>query len=169
MLSSLRSRRHDRSMRLSSWVAAVLVAGMVVALSPPPVAAEPGAEQQVVAPRLVARATLSADYLAPGPPSGAQATPANGRTGPFHGQVIPGFSAAVANGDGTFWAMPDNGFGTKANSADFLLRHLPGPAALGPRRRRAGSIQIVRYLTLSDPPHKINFPIVRRDHAGSGC
>ena len=47
--------RRDRSMRLSSWVAALLVAGMVVALSPPPVAAEPGAEQQVVAPRLVAR------------------------------------------------------------------------------------------------------------------
>ena len=57
-----------------------------------------------------------------GPPSGASATPANGRTGPFPGQVIPGFSGLVDNGDGTFWAMPDNGFGAKANSADFLLR-----------------------------------------------
>ena len=28
----------------------------------------------------------------------------------------------VDNRDGTFWAMPDNGFGAKANSADFLLR-----------------------------------------------
>ena len=28
----------------------------------------------------------------------------------------------VDNGDGTFWAMPDNGFGAKGNSADFLLR-----------------------------------------------
>src|SRR6478672_2504317 len=36
---------------------------------------------------LRARATLSADYLAPGPPSGAKATPANGRRGPFAGQV----------------------------------------------------------------------------------
>ena len=160
MLSSLRSRRHDRSMRLSSWVAAVLVAGMVVALSPPPVAAEPGAEQQVVAPRLVARATLSADYLAPGRQSGADAAPAHGRTGPFDGQVIPGFSAAVANEDGTFWAMPDNGFGTKANSTDFLLRiYLVRPR--WDRGESSGSIQIIRYLTLSDPRNMINFPIVR--------
>jgi glycerophosphoryl diester phosphodiesterase len=160
MLSSLRSRRRDRSMRLSSWVAAVLVAGMVVALSPLPVAAEPGAEQQVVAPRLVARATLSADYLAPGRQSGADAAPANGRTGPFDGQVIPGFSAAVANEDGTFWAMPDNGFGTKANSTDFLLRIYLVRPRWG-RGESSGSIQIIRYLTLSDPRNMINFPIVR--------
>ena len=118
---------------------------------------------QVTAPRLLARATLSADYLAPGPQSGAQATPANGRTGPFDGQVIPGFSAAVANGNGTFWAMPDNGFGTKANSADFLLRIY----LVRPRWERAGggtgAIQILRYLTLSDPYRKINFPIVREN------
>ncbi len=120
--------------------------------------------ERVVTPRLVSRATLSADYLAPGPRSGALATPANGRTGPFNGQVIPGFSAAVANRDGTFWAMPDNGFGTKANSADFLLRIY----LVRPRWERAGggagAIQILRYLSLSDPFHKIGFPIVR----GSG-
>ena len=81
-----------------------------------------GGPQHVVQPTLVARATLSADFLAPGPPSGALATPANGRQGPFAGQVIPGFSGMVDAGDGTFWALPDNGFGTKANSADFLLR-----------------------------------------------
>src|SRR4051812_4427860 len=73
-------------------------------------------------PRLLARSLLSADYLAPGPPSGALSTPANGRNGPFPGQVIPGFSAAIDNGDGTFWAQPDNGFGAKGNSADYLLR-----------------------------------------------
>jgi glycerophosphoryl diester phosphodiesterase len=77
---------------------------------------------RVAQPTLVKRATLSADFLAPGPPSGAMATPANGRTGPFAGQVIPGFSGMIDNRDGTFWAMPDNGFGAKNNSADFLLR-----------------------------------------------
>ncbi len=109
-------------------------------------------------PRLLARATLSADYLAPGPRSGAMATPANGRTGPFNGQVIPGFSAAVANGDGTFWAMPDNGFGTKANSADFLLRIY----LVRPRWERAaggaGAIQILRYITLVRPAPQDQLP-----------
>ncbi len=161
MLLSLSSRRHYDSIRLNSWVAALLVAGMVVALTPPaPVAAEPSAAQQVVAPRVLARATLSADYLAPGQQSGADAAPANGRTGPFDGQVIPGFSSAVANGDGTFWAMPDSGFGTKANSSDFLLRiYLVRPR--WDQDQGSGSIQIIRYLTLSDPRNMIAFPIVR--------
>ena len=138
---------------------ALLAAGLLPAQAEPqrPGGPDPG---RVVAPRVVARATLSADYLAPGPRSGAQATPANGRTGPFPGQVIPGFSAAVDNGDGTFWAMPDNGFGAKTNSADFLLRLY----LVKPRWDRgtggAGAIQILRYLTLSDPDRRTGFPIV---------
>lgn len=92
-----------------------------------PVAAASGNSQspyvQTHVPTLVARATLSADHLEPGPASDALAGPANGRTGPWDGQVIPGFSAAIDNGDGTFWAQPDNGFGAKGNSADFLLRN----------------------------------------------
>lgn len=111
-------------------------------------------------PRLVARALLSADFQAPGPPSGAKATPANGRQGPFPGQVIPGFSAAIDNGDGTFWAQPDNGFGAKGNSADFLLRlYLVKPhwrTATG----GAGRVEVLRHVTLSDPQHRIGFPIV---------
>ncbi|NRQ50196.1 esterase-like activity of phytase family protein [Aeromicrobium stalagmiti] len=110
--------------------------------------------------RLLARAILSADFQAPGPPSGAKATSANGRQGPFPGQVIPGFSAAIDNRDGTFWAQPDNGFGAKGNSGDFLLRlYLVKPqwktAAGG-----AGEITVLRHITLSDPRHKIDFPIV---------
>ena len=101
---------------LSSLVAATAIVPSAV------VDAHGGGDRRPGGPTLVARATLSADFIAPGPPSGALATPANGRTGPFPGQVIPGFSGLVDNGDGTFWAMPDNGFGSKANSADFLLR-----------------------------------------------
>ena len=149
---------------LTRLAAILAVSALVLTLLPAGrAAAEPTATAgTVTAPRLLARATLSADYLAPGPRSGAQATPANGRTGPFDGQVIPGFSAAVANPDGTFWAMPDNGFGTKANSTDFLLRlYLVRPR--WDRGSGGGSIQIIRYLTLSDPNRKINFPIVRED------
>ncbi len=117
----------------------------------------------VVEPTLVQRATLSADVLAPGPPSGALATPANGRTGPFAGQVIPGFSGMVDNGDGTFWAMPDNGFGAKGNSADFLLRlyHITPQwetATGGP-----GEIEVGRFLSLRDPDRHIPFSLVNGD------
>jgi glycerophosphoryl diester phosphodiesterase len=106
------------------------------------------------------RATLSADFLAPGPPSGQFSTPANGRTPPYAGQVIPGFSGMVDNGDGTFWAMPDNGFGAKGNSSDFLLRlyHITPrweSSAGGP-----GTIDVGEFISLRDPAHLIPFQIV---------
>jgi hypothetical protein len=40
---------------------------------------------------------------------------------PFAGQAIPGFSALLKNPDGTWTAMPDNGFGSKSNSGDFTI------------------------------------------------
>jgi glycerophosphoryl diester phosphodiesterase len=147
-----------------------LVGGLVVALAAAtvsPAAASghhghPGHPDRDGA-RLLARATLSADFQAPGPPSGALATPANGRQGPFPGQVVPGFSAAVDNRDGTFWAQPDNGFGAKGNSADFLLRLY----LVKPRWRTAkggsGAVEVLRHITLSDPGRKIPFPIVNGD------
>ena len=103
---------------------------------------------------------LSADYQAPGPPSGALSTPANGRQGPFPGQVIPGFSAAIDNGDGTFWAQPDNGFGAKGNSADFLLRLYLVKPHWKTAKGGSGKTEVLRFITLSDPRHKIGFPIV---------
>jgi glycerophosphoryl diester phosphodiesterase len=159
-------RRADRrSARALVALAAGLGLLATLVTATPPASAAPDLPdgRYVVSPRLEARATLSADYLASGPESGADATPANGRKGPFPGQVLPGFSAAVANGDGTYWAMPDNGFGTKANSRDFLLRiYLVRPrwevADGGP-----GRIQVLRFVSLSDPNREIDFPIVRGD------
>ena len=73
----------------------------------------------------------------------------------------------MANEDGTFRAMPDNGFGTKANSTDFLLRiYLVRPR--WDRGESSGGIQIIRYLTLSDPRNMISFPIVR-ESSRNGC
>jgi glycerophosphoryl diester phosphodiesterase len=109
------------------------------------------------------RATLSADYLAEGPPSGALADPANGRTVPFAGQVIPGFSGMVDNGDGTMWAMPDNGFGTKANSADFLLRVYLIRPQWESSSGGNGAIDVVRFISLRDPDHQVPFAIVNQD------
>ncbi|WP_421732287.1 esterase-like activity of phytase family protein [Cellulomonas sp.] len=140
----------------------VLAAALTVALlAPTPAnAGDQHGRHTVVQPTLVARATLSADFLAPGPPSGALATPANGRQGPFAGQVIPGFSGMVDAGDGTFWALPDNGFGTKANSADFLLRIYHVTPQWQTAGGGAGEIGVGEFVSLRDPDHRIDFPIV---------
>ena len=120
-------------------------------------------------PTLLARATLSADFLAPGPPSGALATPANGRVGPFPARSSPASRGMIDNGDGTFWAMPDNGFGTKANSADFLLRlYLITPdwetADGGPGRSRSATSSRCAIPTALDP-----VPDRQRRHAGAAA
>src|SRR6478735_1641816 len=115
---------------------------------------------QATRPFLDARASLDADSIQPGPPSGAQASPGNGRTGPFPGQVIPGFSAVVERGDGTFWAQPDNGFGAKGNSADFLLRIYQVRPQWETASGGAGAIDVVGFVSLADPDHVLDFPIV---------
>ena len=71
-------------------------------------------------PELEARAILPADATWPAPFPGVPNTdpaPAPGST-----QPVGGFSALLDAGHGRFWAMPDNGFGNKANSRSFLLR-----------------------------------------------
>ena len=136
----------------------------------PPASAAPGSPDSRPSPSrlfktatLQARATLSADYQAAGPASGALATPngpVNGRTGPFQGQVVPGFSGVVADKNGDYWAMPDNGFGSKANSADFLLRVYLVHPAFETADGGQGAIDVERFISLRDPDHKISFPIV---------
>lgn len=158
-------------------VAAALTVAVAVALTPSATAlaaapsgltARPGegagpVRTTAVVPTLVARATLSADHLEEGPPSGALVTPANGRQGPFDGQVVPGFSAMIDNGDGTFWAQPDNGFGAKGNSADFLLRLYRVTPHWETARGGAGEIEVGEHLSLRDPDHHVDFPIVHED------
>lgn len=154
------SRSTVRRRHLVGGLAAVLAAA---AISPAAASARPGHGHDDGGARLLARATLSADFQAPGPPSGALATPANGRQGPFPGQVVPGFSAAIDNRDGTFWAQPDNGFGAKGNSADFLLRLYLVKPQWKTARGGSGAVTVLRHITLSDPRHEIDFPIVNED------
>src|SRR5688572_160730 len=83
------------------------------------------ATPDVTPPTLLARAVLPAETYARGPTSGAHlgAAPINGVPVPFvDKQPIQGISALVPVGDGTYYAMPDNGFGTLETSADFRLR-----------------------------------------------
>ncbi|NUT57328.1 MAG: glycerophosphodiester phosphodiesterase [Agromyces sp.] len=151
--------------RVLALSAAAALAAVII---PSPAVAAPGQGDehsnspyvQAHEPTLVARATLSADHLEPGPASGALASPGNGRVGPWPGQVIPGFSAAVDNGDGTFWAQPDNGFGSKGNSADFLLRTYLVRPAWQTADGGAGEIAIERFVSYNDRNHVLDFPIV---------
>ena len=101
-------------------------------------------------------------------PSGAFLTPANrtdatanGVTGPstgpyFDAQPIQGISALVPSREGTWWALADNGYGTRDTSADWALpiyRLDPGfGSATGPT--------VLDTLILSDPDLRVPWTIV---------
>ncbi|WP_224368317.1 esterase-like activity of phytase family protein [Hyalangium versicolor] len=120
-------------------------------------------------PTLAGRAILPADAYQPGPPSGGQVTPNNGVTPPFASQPIPGFSAVLDAGGGEFWAMPDNGYGTKANSADFLLRLYRVRPDFRTPQGGNGTIAVLSFVQLSDPDGKVPFALTRADRLLTGA
>jgi glycerophosphoryl diester phosphodiesterase len=105
-------------------------------------------------------ASLPADTFAPGPASGALLTGTNGRTIPFTGQPVQGFSAVqFADLYGNYWFMADNGFGAKNNSNDFLLRiYKANPSFQG--LGGDGTVKVGNFIQLSDPDKKAGFKIV---------
>ena len=73
---------------------------------------------------------------------------------PFKGQPVQGFSGLKSAGDGTFWTMQDNGFGSKVNSADAMLmlhRIKPDWAT--------GKVDMQQTIFVHDPDKKLPFPI----------
>ena len=67
----------------------------------------------------------------------------------------------VDNRDGTFWALPDNGFGAKAQLGGLPAADLPGPPAVGDGARRArGDRGASASSPLRDPDHVLDFDIV---------
>jgi hypothetical protein len=74
---------------------------------------------------------------------------------PFDGQPVQGFSGIKAMGDGTFWSLSDNGFGSKMNSSDtmLMLHHLKFDW-------ENGAVDRMATVFLSDPDKKAPFPIV---------
>ena len=76
-------------------------------------------------------------------------------------QPVGGFSALLdAPGFATYWAMPDNGFGTKANSHSFLLRVYKVHADFETAHGGPGTVRILQAVTLRDPDHRIPFKLV---------
>jgi hypothetical protein len=105
-------------------------------------------------------ARLPADTFAEGPASG-QFTSSGGKAAEprFKSQPVQGFSGIQFAPDGAYWVMPDNGFGAKYNSADYLLRLYN--VTLEPKTAQggAGAVTINRFLSLRDPDKKVPFPI----------
>jgi hypothetical protein len=111
-----------------------------------------------MSPTLEARALLPADATWPAPFPGIPNAP-EPVDAPGSVQPVGGFSALVDGGHGTWLAMPDNGFGSKANSRTFLLRVYRVRPRFEPDA--TGTVKILEAITLRDPDHRIPFAIVR--------
>ncbi len=126
---------------------AALAAGLAIvasAASATAATAAPSTDPDPSGATLAGWASLPADTFVPGSePSGFfTGNPA----APYPGQPVQGFSGVHALADGTFLAMSDNGFGTKANSQDFVLRvHHIQPDT------DAASVEVLGGFNLSDP------------------
>ena len=134
------------------------------------------AEEAVQPYTLAARSVLPAGGNRPNsPPSGAFFTPteraraaANGVNGPAEqayltGQPLQGVSSMVPAGGGTWWALADNGYGARANSADFQLaiHHLD------PRWGDASGPRVLETTLLRDPDRHIPWTIVCDQKTGT--
>ncbi|MFS8102903.1 esterase-like activity of phytase family protein [Lentzea alba] len=149
-------------------LAAGLTLLTVTALATPTAAAPEAASQKAPGQATLTNfAFLPAETYLPGSePSGAAlgTAPINGVTPPFADQPIQGFSGLVRNSDGTFDVISDNGYGTKANSADWLLRI----NRIAPNFT-TGSVDVVGGITLTDPNSHIPFPLTRPDRVITGA
>ncbi|MGN9912985.1 esterase-like activity of phytase family protein [Phytohabitans sp. LJ34] len=140
--------------------AAALVLGLVSA----PTRAHDG---DVDVPTLTGFAALPAQtYVPASEPSGAAlgTAPVNGVRPPFADQPVQGFSGIVRGGGGTFEVLSDNGYGTKANSADFALRVQRIAPVFG-----TGAIDVLGGFHLTDPDGKVPFALTRPDRVLTGA
>ena len=114
-------------------------------------------------PALLGRAVLPFDTFAGGPPAGAFVVPStqNGVTFPLPAQPVEGFSGIIdGRSEGEYLAMEDNGFGSKANSRDFLIRAYYVRPHFKTARGGSGSVEVGDFISFRDPGRKLAFPIV---------
>jgi hypothetical protein len=137
----------------------VLLAAVATALA---AAAPASAQSASRPPELLGRAILPADASAPAPfPGVVNTDPA---PAPGARQPVGGFSALLDAGErNTYWAMPDNGFGSRANSRSFLLRVYLVRADLETRRGGSGDVEILDWITLRDPDGKVPWAVVNEN------
>ncbi|AEF55559.1 esterase-like activity of phytase family protein [Marinomonas posidonica] len=78
-----------------------------------------------------------------------------GLSRPFPGQPLQGFSGIRSLGNNRFLVLTDNGFGTKANSADAMLMFHEVKLDW-----KVGRVMVEKTIFLSDPDNKVPFPII---------
>ena len=107
-------------------------------------------------------ATFSSSFFWDTFTSGSQITGnTNGVTVPLTTLGLPlgGFSSMQVGNNGTYWFQPDNGYGQKTNSADFLLRlYQVTPNLKTATNPTGGSVQFLNFIQFRDPDKKINIP-----------
>ena len=114
-------------------------------------------------PRLAGRAVLPVETYAPGPPSGATFgnTVIRGIRFPLPSQPVEGFSGIVAGSrPGSYLVLADNGYGSKANSADFLIRAYELTPDFKTAKGGSGGVTVGGFVQFADPDGHIEFPIV---------
>ncbi|HVN30671.1 MAG TPA: esterase-like activity of phytase family protein [Thermoanaerobaculaceae bacterium] len=125
---------------------------------------------------LLARSVLpAATYRVGSPPAGAflsaaerTAAAATGVRGPasgpyFAAQPVQGFSSMVPGEAGTWWALADNGFAWRSNSADFQLVFY----RFDPRWGDPGGPRVLETVVLHDPDRRIQWTIVCDQASGT--
>ena len=159
-----RPSRQRRSVikRSTAVLAATVLLGAAFAASP---AATSSGSNSSQPPKLVGRAVLPAATLAEGPPSGAFVIPGPGTvrgiTFPLPSQPVEGFSSIVSGRHrGEYLAMPDNGFGSKTNSTDFLIRAYYIRPHFKTSSGGSGTVDVGDFISFRDPDNIIGFPIV---------
>jgi glycerophosphoryl diester phosphodiesterase len=146
---------------------AVASAAVIIVSTQAAAAARPG-------PTLEGRAVLPVATYAPGPPSGSffAGQTINGIQFPTSSQPVQGFSALVSGRQpGEYLAMPDNGFGNKANSTDFLLRayFIRPDFKTAKGGTGAFNVDVNHPIQFRDPNGLIGFPIQRSDRLLTGA
>lgn len=148
------------------------VAAMILTLAPAPAVTADGSHGRD-GPSLAGRAVLPVETYAPGPPAGSGLVPVgqtevviNGVHFPTPSQPVEGFSAIVAGRrHGQYLMMPDNGFGGKSNSRDFLIRAYSMTPDFTTKKGGSGSVAVGDFIQFADPNGLIGFPIVREGTA----
>lgn len=103
---------------------------------------------------------VPADTFAAGTPSGAWLWPDALGAPQFLSQPVQGVSALWPVGDGDWFALSDNGYGTKANSSDYLLRVYRLAVEWG-STASGGRVSVHSFVQLADPDRRLPFPITR--------
>ena len=128
--------------------------------SPTPATIDPQPRSAAHRPRRAARSRPTRPARRPARSSADVVT--NGVHVPAPSQPVEGFSGIVdGRRPGEYLAMPDNGFGDKANSVDFLIRaYYITPDFKTATRRNAASVAVGDFISFRDPDGVIGFPIV---------